>query len=102
MGLISWFAKNNPIFDCAEYAIGYEGTFLFRAKNEKDCWEMYERFVDTVPESKVVKAYSIGIRPDYPVPVARYFLEVNVDEEDCTPYLSLWTMHKHGRLKKGA
>ena len=100
MSLISDLAHDMPIYDNVEYARGCE-TFMFRAKTEKDCYKLLNEFIDTVPSSKKVKAYRIGLRPDYPIPVARYFLEVSVDDYDDFPYpywISAWTHVTRGRL----
>lgn len=102
MSLIRDFSKDEtmPIFDDVESAKGHE-VFIFRAKTEKDCYKLIDEFVDTVPNSKRVKAYRIGLRPDYPIPVARYFLEVSVDDYDdiLYPYcISLWSHVTRGRL----
>lgn len=103
MSLISDFVKGQdiPIFDCAEYAQGCE-SFIFRAKTEKECWTLCDQFLGTVPDTKRVKAYRIGLRPDYPIPVARYFIEVSVDDLPDFPYqnfFSPWTYVAKGRLK---
>ena len=99
MSLIRDFAKDDfmPIFDNVEYAKGCE-RFIFRAKTEKDCYNLLDEFVDTVPNNKRVKAYRIGLRPDYPIPVARYFLEVSVDDNLYPHCISLWTHVTRGRL----
>ena len=98
--LISDLVKGDdmPIYDNVEFARGCD-LFLFRAKTDKACWELYNRFLYTVPYKKVVKAYNIGLRPDYPIPVARYFIEVCVDDRNSIPgYFSLWTRVDDGRL----
>ena len=100
MSLISDLAHDMPIFDNVEYAKGCE-CFIFRAKTEKDCYNLLDEFIDTVPNNKRVKAYRIGLRPDYPIPVARFFLEVSVDDYDNILYphcISLWTNVTRGRL----
>ena len=102
MSLIRDFAKDvfMPIYDNVEYAKGCE-RFIFKAKTEKDCYNLLNKFIDTVPNTKVVKSYRIGLRPDYQIPVARYFLEVSVDDYDDTLYpygISLWTHETRGRL----
>lgn len=96
--LISWFVKSEglPIFDNVVFATGCE-QFLFRAKDEKECWNLYYDFLATVPNNKVVKAYRIGLRPDYPVPVAKYFIEVVVDDP-LDNGINLWTVVERGRL----
>lgn len=101
MSLIKGFAKDGsmPIFDNVEFAKGCE-KFIFRAKTEAECWDMCHRFLYTVPSIKQVKAYRIGLRPDYPVPVARYFIEVSVS--DPLPAWSCWgwTCVENGRLQE--
>jgi len=104
MSLIRDFTKGDsmPIYDNIEYAKGCE-CFIFKAKTEKDCYNLLNKFVDTVPNTKQVKTYRIGLRPDYPIPVARYFLEVSVDNYDdiLYPYcISLWSSVTRGRLNK--
>ena len=92
-----------PAYECVEYAQGCE-AFMFKAKSEKECWNLFNRFLYTVPDTKVVKGYNMGLRPDYPVPVARYFIEVSVDEVEPNDFalISFWTRREIGRLKKGA
>ena len=101
MALIKWLYDTLPVFDCVEYAAGYEGSFALKAKDEKECWRLYNEFLNTVTSDKLVKAYRLGLRPDYPVPVSRYFIEVDV--EDYEPlkgfYLNLWTRRDRGRLE---
>lgn len=102
MSLIRDFAKDGymPIYDNVEYAKGCE-RFIFKAKTEKDCYILLDKFIDMVPNSKLVKAYRIGLRPDYPIPVARYFLEVSVDDYDdiLRPFgISMWSHIARGRL----
>ena len=87
-----------PIFDNVEFAKGCE-IFLFRAKTGQDCWKLYYDFLNTVPESKQVKAYRIGMRPDYPIPVARYFIEVSVSDPVAYPIICAWTCVDNGRLE---
>lgn len=99
MSLISGFVKDDmmPIYDNVEFAKGCE-NFLFRAKTESECWGMYNDFLNTVPNTKIVKAYRIGLRPDYPVPVSRYFIEICVDDPPNYPVISWWTRVDAGRL----
>jgi len=102
MSLISDIVNSQdmPIYDNVEYAKGCE-RFIFKAKTEKDCYNLLNKFVNTVPNTKQVKAYRIGLRPDYPIPVARYFLEVSVDDYDDILYsygISLWSNVTRGRL----
>lgn len=102
MSLIRDFVKDDsmPIFDNVEYAKGCD-SFIFRAKNRNECQALIDDFIDTVPTTKMVKVYNIGLRPDYPIPVARYFLEVSVDDYDdiLYPYcISLWSHVARGRL----
>lgn len=87
------------IYDNVEFAKGC-GNFLFRAKNEKECWGLYKDFLLTIPRTSVAKAYKLGFRPDYPVPVGRYFIEVAVENIGIdTEYLkTFWTSVDRGRL----
>lgn len=99
MSLIRDFAKDDfiPIFDNVEYAKGCD-SFIFRAKNGKECQAMVDDFIDTVPTTKMVKVYNIGLRPDYPIPIARYFAEVCVDDLTDAPRISAWTYVTMGGL----
>ena len=102
MALIRGIVNGNdmPIYDNVEYARGCI-RFIFRAKTERDCYKLLDEFIDTVPTNKEVKAYRIGLRPDCPIPVARYFLEVSVDDYDDILYphcISLWSHVTRGRL----
>ncbi len=86
-----------PIYDNIEYARGCE-HFIFRAKNSTECQKLVDEFIDTVPASKMVKVYTIGLRPDYPIPVARYFIEVCVDGLADVPRIGLWTYATMGGM----
>ena len=89
-----------PIYDNAEFAKGCD-NFLFRAKSERECWRLYREFLETLPRTCVAKAYKLGFRPDYPVPVGRYFIEVAVENIGIdTEFLkTFWTSVDRGRLK---
>lgn len=99
MSLIKDLYRDLPVYDNAEFAKGCE-VFIFKAKTEEDCWKLYNKFLDSVPESYYVRAYRIGLRPDYPVPVSRYFMEVCVDTEGAGRFISFWTREDYGRLKR--
>lgn len=100
MALIRDFAKDDsmPIFDNVEFAKGCE-AFIFRAKTEEECWSLYNKFLNTVPTTKQVKAYRIGLRPDYPVPVARYFIEIGVSNLLPDYSVLAWTRVENGRCE---
>ena len=102
MSLISYFvhSQDMPIYDNVEYARGCE-SFIFRAKNKTECQELIDDFIDTVPASKMIKVYEIGLRPDYPIPVARYFIEVCVDDLTDVPLIGCWTYATMGGLLHG-
>lgn len=99
MSLISTIINNQimPIYDNVDYARGCE-CFIFRAKNRNECRALIDDFIYTVPTTKMVKVYNIGLRPDYPIPVARYFAEVCVDDLSNIPRISLWTYVTMGVL----
>lgn len=100
MSLIRYIAKCGymPIYGNVEYAKGCD-SFIFRAKNRNECQALIDDFIDTVSTTKMVKVYNIGLRPDYPIPVARYFAEVGVDDlTDDVPILSVWTYVTMGGL----
>ena len=99
MSLIRDLAKDNstPIYDNVEHARGCS-SFIFRAKNGKECQKLVDDFIDTVPTTKMVKVYNIGLRPDHPIPIARYFSEVCVDDLTDVPRISLWTYVTMGGL----
>ena len=99
MSLIRDFVKDDstPIYDNVEYARGCS-SFIFKAKNRKECQKLVDDFIDTVPTTKMVKVYNIGLRPDYPIPVARYFAEVCVDDLTDVPRISAWTYVTMGGL----
>lgn len=88
-----------PAFSCVKYAKGHD-IFMFKAKTMEKCWKLYDLFLKTVPDTKYVRARSIGLRPDYPVPVARYFIEVVVDSEPAKGFLNLWTTENKGLLSE--
>ena len=86
-----------PIYDNIEYARGCE-CFIFRAKNKTECQKLVDDFIDTVPASKMIKVYEIGLRPDYPIPVARYFIEVCVVDLTDDPRIGFWTYATMGGM----
>lgn len=56
--------------------------FVLRGRNEDDCCEKINAFRKTVPTTDLIKICDLGLRPDKPVPVSAYFMEVQVCENE--------------------
>ena len=79
--------KYDPPFD------GAEMSFIMRGKDEKDAVAKLIKILDNVPDNMEMLIYHIGMRPDNPVPVARYFIEARIECKDRHGFLFFW----HGR-----
>lgn len=66
-----------PVVDAPDESIS---EFVLRAKDEKEMHTKLQRLLDETDDSKVVCIYYIGMRPDKPVPVAKFFVRVMIED----------------------
>jgi hypothetical protein len=85
--------KYNPPFEGAEI------SFVMRGKDEKDTVTKLIKILDDVPDNMKMLIYHIGFRPDKPTPVARYFIEVEIDRKDRHGFPFFWHGGWSGRKK---
>lgn len=85
--------KYDPPFECANI------SFIMRGKDEKDTVSKLIKILDDVPDSMEMLIYHIGFRPDKPIPVARYFIEVEIDRKDRHGFSFFWHGRWSGRKK---
>lgn len=96
------FMLGLKVVDNFKYDPPFEGakiSFIMRGKDEKDTVEKLIKILDDVPENMEMLIYHIGFRPDYPVPVARYFIEVEIERKDRHGFSFFWHGGWSGRKK---
>lgn len=69
-----------PILDSLESDL--PDNFVFRARNEEMAYEKLYKMLDRIPKSKDVAIYEIGYRPDRPIPVTRFFVEIQIRKHE--------------------
>lgn len=87
------FQLGLKVVDDFKYDPPFEGAriaFVMRGKDEKDTVAKLIKILDDVPEDMIMLIYHIGLRPDKPVPVPRYFIEVEIDLKEWHPRPYLW------------
>ena len=90
--------RYNPPFDGAEI------HFIMRGKDETDAIRKLKLVLRDVPQDMEMLIHHIGMRPDKPVPVARYFIEALIhqpDDEADVFFGSMWFWHGGWSGKKG-
>ncbi|MBQ3989490.1 MAG: hypothetical protein II630_01500 [Bacteroidales bacterium] len=70
-----------------------------RGKDEKDTVSKLIKILDDVPYNMEMLIYYIGFRPDKPIPVARYFIEVEIDRKERHGFSFFWHGGWRGRKK---
>ena len=88
-----------PVYDNPVYALGCD-NFVLEGRSIGHCIKMLNKLKEKTKKSKFIQYYPIGIRPAHPVPVARYFMEVEVidDKELYRNAVSLYTPFGYGKL----
>ena len=86
------FRLGLPVVDKPEYTDMKE-WFVLRAIDDADMRRKLKEFQKDIPKSVDALVYIIGYRPDKPVPVTRYFAEIEFrkHEEWVYPSLLAWT-----------
>ena len=54
------------------------GVYVLRSRNKTACIKELIRIREHLTKRDVIKAFFIGERPDYPIPVCRCFAEVHI------------------------
>lgn len=83
---------------------GSEIHFIMRGKDEDDTIRRLKLTLRSVPQDMEMLIHHIGMRPDKPVPVARYFIEVLIhrpDDGEDVFFGSMWFWHGGWQGKKG-
>lgn len=86
--------KYDPPFEGAEI------SFVMRGKDEQDVMRKIAKIPDDVPEEMEVLFYHIGMRPDRPIPVAKYFVVVQIHDKKKGRFSLFWHGGWRGRKKK--
>lgn len=85
------FCLGLSVVDKPEYT-DLEESFVLRAIDEADMMVKLRKLQKDMPKSVDAAIYIIGFRPDKPVPVTRYFVEIQFrnHEEWVNPALLGW------------
>ena len=82
------FCLGIPVVDSLEAC---DGSVVLRSRNKDSAIAELVRVRKELTQYDEIKIYFIGYRPDYPVPVSRYFTEVKIDlgrnKDRPNPYL---------------
>jgi hypothetical protein len=70
------FSLGVPVVDSLPNS---DGTYILRSKSHKDAIQEIGRLRQNLTTKDRISAYWIGNRPDKPIPVSRYFVEVRVE-----------------------
>lgn len=62
--------------------MGYPRHFILRAVSKEDAERKIREITAREPRSAEIHVEHMGFRPDRPVPVARYFCEINITGND--------------------
>ena len=73
--------------------------FIIEAKTESECYKIIRAYARTLSDTMELLCYSIGLRPDKDVPVARFFVEVHERKRDPNMLKWLWTAVIRGGCK---
>lgn len=96
------FQLGLKVVDDFKYDPPFEGakiSFIMRGKDEKDATAKLKKILDDVPNNMEMLIYHIGFRPDKPVPVARYFIEVEIVRKNRHGFSFFWHGGWSGRKK---
>ena len=55
------------------------GSYVLRAKDKESAMLEIGRIRKILTKKDIIKTYMIGMRPDYPIPIGRYFIEVCIE-----------------------
>jgi len=73
------FQTDLPVIDRLRY--GYPDRFILRSKSKEEAERKIRELVEREPRGEDIRVYYYGFRPDHPVPVAMYFLEVEIKRD---------------------
>ncbi len=74
-------------------------SFIMRGKDEKDVIAKLIKILDDVPDDMEMLIYHIGMRPDKPIPISRYFVEVKIEHKDRHEFSLFWHSVWSGQKK---
>ena len=80
---------------------GCEFHFIMRGKDEEDTVRRLKLTLRSVPQDMEMLIHHIGMRPDKPVPVARYFIEALIHQPKEGVWIGPLWWHGGWRGKKG-
>lgn len=96
------FQLGIKVFDDFKYEPQFEGakvSFIMRGKDEKETVAKLIKILDDIPDNMEMLIYHIGFRPDKPIPVARYFIEAEVECKERHGFSFFWHDGWSGRKK---
>ena len=96
------FCLGLKVVDDFKYDQPFDGakiSFIMRGKDEKDTVSKLLKILDDVPDSMEMLIHHIGFRPDKPIPVARYFIEAEIERKDESGFPIFWHGRWSGRKK---
>ena len=70
------FCLGIPVVDSIPNA---SGTYILRSKSCREAIQEIERLRQSLSTKDRISVYWIGNRPDKPIPISRYFVEVRVE-----------------------
>lgn len=80
---------------------GAEIQLIMRGKDEEDTIRRLKLTLQSVPQDMEMLIHHIGMRPDKPVPVARYFIETLIHQPKEGVWIEPLWWHGGWRGKKG-
>lgn len=87
--------RYRPPFD------GAEVSFIMRGYDETDAIRKLKLTLRDVPQDMEMVIHHFGFKPDYPVPVARYFIEARIRNPEHLDFGGLWWWHGGWQGRKG-
>lgn len=97
------FQLGLKIVDDFKYDLPFDGakiSFVMRGRDKKDAVAKLIKILDDVPDSMEMLIYHIGFRPDKPIPVARYFIEAEIERKDKHVFPFFWHVGWSGRKRQ--
>lgn len=95
------FCLGLPVVDSIPHE---SGSYVVRSKNKAELSDKIQRLQADLSKNDLIKIYIIGFRPDYPIPVGRFFAEiyVGIGEAEGWQYgLGLWNHTLFHRIATG-
>lgn len=83
------FCLGIPVVD---HLLPKDGSVILRTANKEEVQLELNKLQKTLTTKDLIKVHPIGYRPDHPVPISKYFIEVSVQLGEAE------TWHKLPRL----